>query len=56
MKRCTKCQLWLPRMRFAAHRYTLDGLQSWCRRCKARGMGWARLRARYNARPIGTDR
>lgn len=52
MKRCTHCHLWKPRDRFAAHRYTRDGLQSWCRKCKAEAMAWSRLRARYNARQV----
>ena len=37
-KRCSKCEQLLAPSQFARHKFTLDGLQSWCRSCKAKGM------------------
>jgi hypothetical protein len=52
MKQCTNCHLWKPRDRFTGHKYTRDGLQSWCRSCKTKAIAWSRLRARYNAHRV----
>lgn len=34
-KLCSKCQQHKPFGHFSTHPHTLDGLQSWCRQCKA---------------------
>lgn len=33
MKQCTHCRGWKPFECFSGHKYTTDGLQSWCKRC-----------------------
>jgi len=51
-KRCTKCGVFYPFSMFSPRKIAADGLNSWCRNCRASDN---KQRSRRNSKPVVED-